>query len=68
MEADNIRPFLIGICGGQLSRKYFLLEKISNSLGPEYKICKISIVNYYKNLSEEDYKKKNLITLINQKQ
>ena len=58
MEADNIRPFLIGICGGQLSRKYFLLEKISNSIGPEYKICKISIVNYYKNLSEEDYKKK----------
>ena len=58
MEADNIRPFLIGICGGQLSRKYFLLENIANSIGPKYKICKISIVNYYKNLSEEDYKKK----------
>ena len=58
MEADDIRPFLIGICGGQSSRKYFLLEKISQSIGSEFKICKISIVNYYKNLSEKDYKHK----------
>jgi uridine kinase len=58
MEADEIRPFLIGIGGGQLSGKYFLLEKISKSIGSGFKICKISIVNYYKNLNEEDYKKK----------
>ena len=44
MEADHIRPFLIGIGGGQLSGKYFLLEKISNSIGSGIKICKISIV------------------------
>lgn len=54
----NIHPFFIGISGGTLSGKSFLSEQISNSIGSEFKVCKISLVNYYKNLSEEDYKKK----------
>ena len=58
MEVNNIRPFLIGICGGSLSGKSFLMEEISKSIGPEYEVCKISLVNYYQNLSTEDYKKK----------
>ena len=58
MEVNNIHPFFIGICGGSLSGKSFLSEQISSSIGSEYKVCKISLVNYYKNLSEEDYKKK----------
>ena len=58
MEQSNIRPFLIGICGGSLCGKNYLLEKIAKSIASEFKICKISIVNYYKNLSKEDYKRK----------
>ena len=56
----NIHPFFIGISGGTLSGKSFLSEQISNSIGSEFKVCKISLVNYYKNLSEEDYKKKEI--------
>ena len=58
MEINNIRPFLIGICGGSLSGKSFLMEEISKIIGSEFEVCKISLVNYYKNLSSEDYKKK----------
>ena len=58
MEQSNIRPFLIGICGGSLCGKNYLLEKIAKSIDSEFKICKISMVNYYKNLSNEDYKRK----------
>ena len=58
MEANNIRPFLIGICGGPLSGKSFLMEEIANSIGSEYTVCKISLVNYYKNLSKEEYQRK----------
>ena len=58
MEQSNIRPFLIGICGGSLCGKNYLLEKIAKSIDSEFKICKISMVNYYKNLSSEDYKRK----------
>ena len=58
MEVENIRPFLIGICGGSLSGKNFLLKNIAKSIEPDYKVCKISLVNYYKNLSKEDYKRK----------
>ena len=58
MEVNNIRPFLVGICGGPLSDKSFLMEEISNSIGTHYIVCKISLVNYYKNLSKEDYQKK----------
>ena len=58
MEVNNIRPFLIGICGGSLSGKAFLMEEISKLIGSEYEVCKFSLVNYYKNLSSEDYKKK----------
>ena len=64
MEANNIRPFLIGICGGSSTGKTLLLEEISSSIKSEYKVCKISIVDYYKNLSPEDYKKKKYIILI----
>ena len=60
MEANNIRPFLIGICGGSSTGKTLLLEEISSSIKSEYKVCKISIVDYYKNLSPEDYKKKEI--------
>lgn len=58
MEVNNIHPFFIGICGGPLSGKSFLSDQISSSIDSEFKVCKISLVNYYKNLSEEDYKRK----------
>ena len=58
METNNIRPFLIGIGGGSSTGKTLLLEEISSSINSEYKVCKISLVDYYKNLSPEDYKKK----------
>ena len=67
MEANNIRPFLIGICGGSSAGKTLLLQEIAASINSDYKVCKISLVNYYKNLSEEDYKKKKYIILINLK-
>ena len=60
MEANNIRPFLIGICGGSSAGKTLLLQEIAASINSDYKVCKISLVNYYKNLSEEDYKKKEI--------
>lgn len=58
METNNIRPFLIGICGGSSTGKSLLSEEISSLINSEYKVCKISLVNYYKNLSKEDYMRK----------
>ena len=55
-ETNDIRPFLIGICGGPLSGKSLLSGQISSLIEQEYKVCKISLVNYYKNLSQEEYK------------
>jgi uridine kinase len=58
MEANNIRPFLIGICGGPLSGKSLLSKEISSSIGSEYEVHIISLVNYYKNLTEKEFQNK----------
>ena len=55
METSGIRPFLIGICGGPLSGKVLLSKKISELISSDYKVCTISLKNYYKNLKPEDY-------------
>ena len=58
MEKENIRPIIIGICGGPLTGKYELAEKIAESIKKEYKYCIIHMSDYYKILNEEEYKKK----------
>ena len=40
MEANNIRPFLIGICGGPLSGKSFLMEEIEIQLAQNIRYVK----------------------------
>ena len=58
MEKDNIRPIIIGICGGPLTGKTELAKRIQDSILPEYKACIIHMSDYYKILSEEEFKTK----------
>jgi len=58
MEKDNVRPIIIGICGGPLTGKSELSKNIAESILPEYKACIIHMSDYYKILSEEEFKEK----------
>ena len=58
MEKESIRPIIIGICGGPLTGKTELAKKILESILKDYKVCIIHMSDYYKILSEEEFKNK----------
>ena len=58
MEKDNVRPIIIGICGGSLTGKSDLAINIKESILQDYKVCIIHISDYYKILTEEEFKNK----------
>ena len=58
MEKENIRPIIIGICGGPLTGKSELANKIAETIFPDYKVCIIHMSDYYKILTAEEFKKK----------
>ena len=58
MEKENIRPIILGICGGPLTGKSELAKNIAESIFPDYKVCIIHMSDYYKILSEEEFKNK----------
>ena len=58
MEKENIRPIIIGICGGPLTGKWELAINIAESIFSDYKVCIIHMSDYYKILTEEEFKRK----------
>lgn len=50
----KIKPFLIGISGGSASGKTSVAQEVYNLL-TDFEICTISLDNYYKDLTEEEY-------------
>lgn len=57
MEKD-IRPIIVGICGGPMTGKSELAKKIADSISPDYKVCNIHMSDYYKILNDEEFKTK----------
>ena len=60
MEKDNVRPIIIGICGGSLTGKSDLANNIKESILQDYKVCILHISDYYKILTEEEFKNKEI--------
>lgn len=52
---SQMRPFLIGISGGSNSGKIRLMSEVANALH-KFNICKISLISYYKTLTEKQRK------------
>ena len=52
----KVNSLVIGICGGSLSGKATLMNHIADSIKDS--VCRISLIDYYKNLPEENYKNK----------
>lgn len=50
----KVNSLVIGICGGSVSGKVTLMNYIAEASNES--VCKISLKNYYKNLSKENYK------------
>jgi uridine kinase len=52
---ENIKPFLIGICGGPSAGKSLLVNEMSKLI-TDFKVCTISQESYYKDLTKEQSK------------
>ena len=52
---ENIKPFLIGICGGPSAGKSLLVREMSKHI-TDFKVCTISQECYYKDLTEDQTK------------
>ena len=52
---ENIKPFLIGICGGPSAGKSLLVREMSKHI-TDFKVCTISQESYYKDLTEDQTK------------